>query len=1043
MSRRLKIGLELCAGLFAALAFIGAAVVLRLSSGPLPLDAVAPTLAAALSNPQSGVTVGIDHALVRLGGGARLELIARGVRVSAGQDGNEITLPELAIDLSLHAALGGVIAPSRIVLDQPALHLLRDRDGAFHLGLDRAGETVSEPAVRQVLRDLSGPIDPGAPVAALTELAIRRAEIVVEDQALGVTWRAEGADLLLHRNADGVRGSLSLAVAATHIDGEVTYARAEDRIDARLSVGDLRPAAWAAAVPALAPLAVLDLPVSGTVRATLDPSRLAILAASCDLRLGAGTLRQPLLPDGAATVAEGRLVARYDPQGGKVVIEDAALRLDGPSVAVNGTVDGVGGGLLAGAWPRTLDAAFDIDVRNVSAAALPQLWPEPVAPHARHWVLTHMQDGFADRGALHLGLALDLDAAEELRVSALSGAFAFRGVSVDYLGPMPPARGIDGTASFDRASMSFVLTGGTILGMRVGDARIGLTDLDAPASRIAINLGIGGTLRDALAVLDAEPLHATRALGFAASGLAGTFDARIALDFPLVDHLSARQVSFSADATLADVALPRAAFGNDLTDGAFRLRLEHQALQLDGTAAIARVPVALGLTRSVGPDAPADLQVTLRTRLDEGARHALGLDYPEMLSGTVGVDLAYTPASDDHAAAQVRLDLADGALAIAALGWRKPIGVAATVRFGLQLDGERVTAIRDASVSGGGLEAQLAVDFGADGASLSRIDLARLAVGATDASGSAVRGADGAWRITLAGRSFDATALREDYRHFMSGTGRAIPFALDASLDRLVLGAGRAASGVRVRLLSDGVHWQAASADATLAGGSSARLRFGTVAGAPRLDLQTDDFGGLLRLLDLSDNVAGGRIQVAGAAFDDGPARRLKLTAEGSDYRVVNAPLLTRLLALASFSGISALLNGGGIPFNRLHAELVVGEDRIAFDDLRAYGGAIGISATGVIDRDADTLDLSGTLVPAYTLNTVLGNIPVIGNLLMGGEGEGIFGANFRVAGPVSDPKISVNPLSALAPGILRKLFLFAPGDPTVEAASPPGDAPR
>jgi hypothetical protein len=1043
MSRPLKIFLELGAGLFAALAFIGAAIVLRLASGPLPLDAVAPTLAAALSNPQSGVVVGIDHALVRLGKGARLELIARGVRVSAGQDGNQIALPELAVDLSLRAALRGVIAPSRIVLEQPVLHLSRDRDGAFHLGLDRAGETASEPAVRQVLRDLSGPIDPGAPIAALTELAIRRAEIVVEDQALGVSWRAEDADLLLRRNAGGVRGSLSLSVAATHINGEVIYARAQDRLDARLTVGDLTPAAWAAAAPALAPLAVLDLPVSGTVQATLDPSRLAILAASCDLRLGAGRLHQPLLPGEAVAVAAGRLAATYDPQGGKVVIEDATLRLDGPSVAVSGTVNGVGGGLLAGAWPRALDAAFDIDVRDVTVASLPQLWPEPVAPHARHWVLTHVHEGFADRGALHLGLALDLDSAEELRVSALSGAFAYRGVGIEYLGTMPPARGIDGTASFDDASMSFAVTGATILGMRAGDARIGLTDLDTPASRIAINLGIGGTLRDALAVLDAEPLHATRALGLADAGLAGTFDARIAIAFPLVEHLSARQVNFSADATLTDVALPRVAFGRDLTGGAFRLTLERQTLQLDGTAAIAAVPVALGLTRSVGPDAPADLQVTLRARLDEGARQALELDYPDMLSGTVGVDLAYTPAGGDRAAAQVALDLGASGLDIAPLGWHKPAGVAATARFGLRLDGDRVTAIRDASVSGGGLEAQLAVDFGPDGTSVSRVDLARLAVGATDASGSAVRGADDAWRITLAGRSFDATALRQDYRHFMSGSGRAIPFALDATLDRLVLGAGRAASGVRVRLVSDGVHWQAASADAMLDGGTPARLRFGTVAGAPRLDLQTDDLGGLLRLFDLSDDVTGGHIQVAGAAFDDGPRRRLKLTADGSDYRVVNAPLLTRLLALASFSGITALLNGEGIPFSRLHAELVVGEDRIAFDDLHAYGGAIGISANGAIDRDADTLDLSGTLVPAYTLNTVLGNIPVIGNLLMGGEGEGIFGANFRVAGPVSEPKISVNPLSALAPGILRKLFLFAPGNPTVEAASPPGDAPR
>ena len=63
-------------------------------------------------------------------------------------------------------------------------------------------------------------------------------------------------------------------------------------------------------------------------------------------------------------------------------------------------------------------------------------------------------------------------------------------------------------------------------------------------------------------------------------------------------------------------------------------------------------------------------------------------------------------------------------------------------------------------------------------------------------------------------------------------------------------------------------------------------------------------------------------------------------------------------------------------------------------------------------------------------LNSILGNIPLIGNFLLGGEGQGLFAAAFRASGPLDDPTISVNPLSALAPGMLRNLFLFEPGSP-------------
>ena len=64
------------------------------------------------------------------------------------------------------------------------------------------------------------------------------------------------------------------------------------------------------------------------------------------------------------------------------------------------------------------------------------------------------------------------------------------------------------------------------------------------------------------------------------------------------------------------------------------------------------------------------------------------------------------------------------------------------------------------------------------------------------------------------------------------------------------------------------------------------------------------------------------------------------------------------------------------------------------------------------------------TTSPAYALNSALGRIPIIGNIFTGGEkGSGLFAANFRMTGPQEDPKVDVNPLSALAPGFLRRLF--------------------
>jgi hypothetical protein len=82
-------------------------------------------------------------------------------------------------------------------------------------------------------------------------------------------------------------------------------------------------------------------------------------------------------------------------------------------------------------------------------------------------------------------------------------------------------------------------------------------------------------------------------------------------------------------------------------------------------------------------------------------------------------------------------------------------------------------------------------------------------------------------------------------------------------------------------------------------------------------------------------------------------------------------------------------------------------------------------------------MDIGGTIIPAYALNAALGDVPVLGQLLTGGKGEGVFGLNYALKGTVNEPKFLINPVSAIAPGILRRLFdIGGVADP--DGAPPP-----
>ena len=102
---------------------------------------------------------------------------------------------------------------------------------------------------------------------------------------------------------------------------------------------------------------------------------------------------------------------------------------------------------------------------------------------------------------------------------------------------------------------------------------------------------------------------------------------------------------------------------------------------------------------------------------------------------------------------------------------------------------------------------------------------------------------------------------------------------------------------------------------------------------------------------------------------------------------------------------------------------------RVALHDGVVRGPVLGGTIDGLIDYAGDDVHLRGTLIPLYGANNLLGQIPVVG-LFMGGDKEGLVGVTYEVVGSPGNPVLHVNPLSALAPGLLRKVFEFPASSP-------------
>lgn len=279
-------------------------------------------------------------------------------------------------------------------------------------------------------------------------------------------------------------------------------------------------------------------------------------------------------------------------------------------------------------------------------------------------------------------------------------------------------------------------------------------------------------------------------------------------------------------------------------------------------------------------------------------------------------------------------------------------------------------------------------------------------------------------RVLVRGNKLDASYSYGTSEHSLLKDFPALH--LDVNLGQLILAAGVPFSQVEGTLDCSAARCESAqftayvgpSADAQPVQASITR----NAAGVRQFLLTAEDAGYFLKAFNITDRMVGGALELRGA-YDDAltpPALNVRFIVQ--DFTLKNSQILGRILSIGSLTGLTNALTGSGIAFEKMAADMHSRAGVITLDKGRASGAAMGITVSGAVDTNSTKLDLKGVVVPAYALNSIFANIPIIG-ALAGGEGEGLIAFNYAVRGPYADPDVMVNPLSGLTPGFLRGIF--------------------
>ena len=143
------------------------------------------------------------------------------------------------------------------------------------------------------------------------------------------------------------------------------------------------------------------------------------------------------------------------------------------------------------------------------------------------------------------------------------------------------------------------------------------------------------------------------------------------------------------------------------------------------------------------------------------------------------------------------------------------------------------------------------------------------------------------------------------------------------------------------------------------------------------------------------------------------------------EFRIKNAPVLAQIISSASIIGLLDNLNGNGLLFTKIEGFFDYKNGELTLKDGVAVGPSLGLTMSGYerYGKKQNTVNVNGSVSPVYIINGVVKAIPLIGKVLGGEKGEGVFGVSYKVQGNSSNPRVLVNPLSILTPGVFRKIF--------------------
>ena len=688
-----------------------------------------------------------------------------------------------------------------------------------------------------------------------------------------------------------------------------------------------------------------------------------------------------------------------------------------------------------GEVPFMLDLTAEL-VGDISKETILAYWPVRLGRGARNYIIQNLDSIIATEATARVSIKPDSLAGGFLREEDLAVNFSFRDGTVRFLSDMPPVENAVGTGRVGGNSLDITLISGTYDDWVLQSGAVAFPTFNPRGDPFTVTAYGAGPAVSVLRQLSNSRLRLQEQTGFDPERVSGDATASFQLTRPALSNVPLEDLVIEVRGQIKDGGLTGAVGPFDLTESTVNVDVTLDRMILTGFGNMGSSPVQFTWRDSFDDGGqPADLSAS--AVLTSDLLNVFGLLGRAYLTGEVPVEMQGKVGAAGLQTGTFAFDLSDARIDLSEIDWVKRAGQ--TARATLNYSGdlrEQAAALRftteDASLEGN-------LRLGSDGR-LQSLGLDRFFIqDSIDVAGNIVRTERDGFNIELDGAYLDISGILADVGTLgaVGDSGEGIDLTFNATVDRLRLrrNLDLVGSSLLLRVSETGGFQTMNASGNTIAGATFIAKLDNEGADQPlALELKTNDAGYLASAFFGVDFIEGGILDLRGALATQSSPAQLMVTVENT--RLINAPFFTQILSLASLRGLTDTLSGDGVLFSRIEAPITIGGGRYVVDGGRASGPALGLTVNGWVGTDSNGIDLDGVLVPSFGVNSMLGGVPIIGDLIVGRQGEGIFSITYSISGTLEKAQVAVNPLSAVTPGILRRIF-ENPSDTSIPDALP------